>query len=320
MGKGGKYKIRSIIDEKQNQQSGSEASPSVNNAEQLKMWTMNEKDFQFLMKSIDTLSSKYNEINSKVSEVIQFQEKLTQSMDDLSKRVSTLEESAEKKVENGENCDDVHAQIAEVVKECNVLNEAITNDRIIIRNLPIETHKNEKMINSVVKKILRTLNSDILDTQFESFSVHRREEKSANIVVKFSSAMLKTQVVRKYRAVRKELSTTESPFKVENLVDLPLNHPLRGKTVTITNKLSRKNTELIHHARKFVGSHFDFVFDSPEGSIIIKNKDKFHHVQHEEDITALIQSIQEEKFAEDIHQIAEMFKNSKLFQPYSLEN
>jgi hypothetical protein len=317
MGKGGKYKVQQIIDEKQDQHRGGVASPLVRNDGQAKTWSMSEKDFHFLMGIIETLSSQYSEINSKISEVTKFQEKLSESFGDISKRVSVLEENVESIVERGKNCDGIQAQIAEVAKECSVLNHAMDNDRIIIRNLPVEIHRNQMKMNSIVKKILSTLKTDINDTQFETFSEHHREEKSANIVVKFSSAMLKTQVVRKYRAVRKELDINDSPFKVEKLVDLAPNHHLHGKTVSITNKLSKKNTELIHHARKFVGSYFDFVYDSPEGSIIIKNKDKFHQIKHEEDIAELIKGIQFKKISEGIHHLVEKFNSSKFFNSFA---
>lgn len=253
---------------------------------------IDEKIIRRLMESVDALTKKYDLIQEEVSSIKSSQNKLIETQSALNVRVDNIEKNLQN-WRHAHERDEIKEELEEVKKKNDALFMAQGNDRIIMRNFPLEIQSDQQKIRNVIHKVLNVLKIDVSGSHFEAFSVKAADKESANIVVKFSSSMMKSQVVKRYREAKK-IKPFDS-LRVDNLTELAQSHHLSGKSVMISNKLNNHSTRLIFNARKYVNSHFDFVFDSPEGNIFAKVGGSFHKIETDSDIEKLVKKINYEK-------------------------
>lgn len=210
-------------------------------------------------------------------------------------KVQSKVENLEKEVEilkSSNASESIKDDMRELRKKDAMREQSLANDTVTIRSLPLEIIDNNGMLQTVIQKIFGELKMEIFESQYEAYAT--KMKNSAMIVMKFSSGLLKARVVRKFREVKKK-STVEVPFLVEKIVSLPMDHHLNGTTISIVNKLTIHNAQLIQNARQYVKSHFDFVFDTPENAIMVKAEGKFHRIDDEEDLTQLIEKVESQR-------------------------
>lgn len=270
----------------------SEFSPTVNEKSNQNVCPIEEKDIRKLISSVERLTEKYDAIQVEIASIKLSQNKIFESHATLEGRVESLEKDLQVLRETDES-KMIREELEDIKKKNEALYVAQGNDRVVLRNLPLGIHEDQREMKCVIHKVLGALELDIPDSNFEAFSMKAAETQSTNLVVRFSSSMLKTQVVKKFREAKK--SKPFESLRIENFVTLPQNHHLIGKTLMITNKLDHRSTQLILKARKYVSSHFDFVFDSPDGTIFAKIGRNFHKIESEDDIEQLVKKISYEK-------------------------
>lgn len=302
MAKGGKHKKMQTESPKISQDT--DETPTTKTLES-KAWQMSEELFMKLMMSVEAVSVKIEAIQTEVTIVKKTQMEIKESLVSLEKKVENLDMSVEN-VRESPVYEEISENLRKIKTKAYALDQASLNDRLIMRNLPAEITKDKSMMNAVVKKIFASLDVEINDTQFEAFATKAKDEKSANIVMKLSSEMLKSEVVRKFRKVKKEGVS----LLVNKVANISKNHHLNGKQVMIANKLSSYNFQLMQTARKHVPSHFDFVFDTPESSIMVKIGNNFYQIENEEDIECLIENIEKKKAeSEALKKLSEVIRN-----------
>lgn len=114
--------------------------------------------------------------------------------------------------------------------------------------------------------------------------------------IKIASDSTKIKVLKKFKAMKNDPNLGTS-LLVEKHTTLAPNHPLNGIKLSMANKLTAFNVDLINKARNFAPSHFDYVFDSPDGTIKAKiGKDSRPEIiRCEEDIARLVADIEKNR-------------------------
>lgn len=267
------------------ERSDDEVSPkSTQEAKQTKMEERTMEVILAKLEKLDHLEAIQNDIASMKAAQTEF----FSSLKSLGKKVDNLEKDV-KLIKDSQNSDETMKEVKRIQRKNNTLEQSLVNDRIIIRNLPLSVYENKSLMKSTVCKILTTLDLDINEDAYDAYAIKVNSKMCANIVMRFVSTLLKVRVIKKFRGMRRERGN-DCPWLVENIVEIPNDHHLNGKQITIANKLTSANADLIQQARKHVPSHFNFVFDTPEGLIMVKINDKFHKIEAEDDIEQLIGS------------------------------
>jgi archaellum component FlaC len=238
-------------------------------------------------------------IKEEMSGMRKAQESMATSLESIKERVQILEEEVQALKENPptEQLEEVMSQIEEIQRENQILQQMKVNNVIMLRNFPIEIKSNATMMKTAVEKLLNTLELNISANDYEAHAIKVRNKNLAFIQMKFSSDILKVRVLKKFRDMKKSTANTNepAPFLIEKLVELSIDHELNGKVLSIQNKLTRANFDLLNAARKFAPSHFEFVFDSPEGNIMIRANGHIHQVLSEREVNELVKRIDNEK-------------------------
>lgn len=263
-----------------------------------KMSTFTEKDRLALMQMCSEFSSvkadiaAIKAIKEDVAEIKETQSKYLASIEAMESQVERLQRDVDMLKESGVG--NTESELLELRRKNHSMEQLLMNERLVIRNLPIEIKEKKEEVPALVERIFTVLNLDVDCDDFEAYATPTPNKKLAKIEVKFSSAMLKARVLRKFRDVKRR-STDDSPFIVEKIVGLPNDHELNGKLLSITNKLTPHNAQLIKSARKLSPSHFDYAYDSPEGVLFVKIGEKSHRIDDESDIQLLKEEVEKNR-------------------------
>lgn len=262
-----------------------EVSPtSVQDSKVLKMG----ESVQDLLKQI---SSDITEMKKDIKDIKQTQDKYIQKVDVIEARVDNLEKEFE--VMREFTVDDGMIKcVRELQKRNNALEQIALNDRLTMRNLPIEVCNDKDLKNSIVANVFEAIGSSINANQYDTYAFKDKKKNTASVNVKLSTTMDKIQILRKFRETKKKPACA---LLVEKFVNLTPTHNLKGKLITISNQLTATNLHLLKTARKFEKSHFDFVLDTPEGRIMARVNGKFEKIEDEGDIMRLKDQIEEQK-------------------------
>jgi hypothetical protein len=278
-------------------------------------WSMSEDQFFNLLKSIKTLTDMIVSVQTDVVHIKASQEAQSEKFETFRKKIEDIETSFET-LRESTLCEKIKEDVSEIKKTTLALDQEMKNDRLILRNLPLEICDNKTSMNSAIKQIFSALELDINDTQFEAFSTKASDRKSANIVMKFSSSIQKSAIIQKYRKSKQQRSS----LLVSKIFKLPESHSLNGKLIVVANKLSSSNAQLMQNARKYVPSHFSFVYDTPDSKIMVNIGDKFHKIENNHDIANLIGIIDDNRQKQRLFdEVKKMFSESerKMSESYS---
>jgi hypothetical protein len=282
-----------------------EISPdSLQQKKTVKM-NLNPEQVQSMLESINLIPEMsrqikdFQSIKETVSDIQKTQHVIVAAIDTIKERVQALEEevSVLKQHPPSEVLDDIASQVSEVRKENQYLHQLSLNNVLMMRFFPIEVKTDNVMMENALRKIFATLEIEMNPNEYEAHAIKVRNKNLAHIQVKFSSSLLKTKVLKKFREVKKASTNASEPgpFLMERLMSIPSSHDLNGKFLTMQNKLTRANFDLLNAARKYAPSHFEFVYDSPEGIIMARAGGQVHQLFDENDIMELVEKIEEDK-------------------------
>lgn len=270
-------------------------------------WSMSEEQFCSLMKNIKTLTDMIVSVQKDVVHIKISQEAESEKFETFKKKIEDIETSFET-LRESTLCEKIIEDVTEIKKTTLSLDQEMRNDRLVLRNLPLEVCDNKSSMNSAIHKVFSALQLDINDTQFEAFSTKALDRKSANIVMKLSSSIQKSAIIQKYRQSKQQRSS----LLVSKVFKLPQNHSLNGKLIVVANKLSSSNAQLMQNARKYVPSHFNFVYDTPDSKIMVNIGDKFHKIENNHDIANLIGIIDDNRQKQRLFdEMKKMFSESE---------
>jgi hypothetical protein len=164
------------------------------------------------------------------------------------------------------------------------------NDTLFIRNLPREVVDNVMLRNDVIEKIFDTLNINLKSTVYASsaFPQYSLNQQAATVELTLPSSLLKITAMKNFRSIRGDKQNYNGQFLCEKFAELPVGSLLNGKSIMLANKLSQHNLDLAKHARSFVDTHFEFVFETPDSRLLVF-RDGFHPINTTEDVQRLVE-------------------------------
>ena len=306
------HKIDNISNTPKRKQSDTEFSPESSQPQKVqKNMEVSKEDWCEVLSGI----RKINNIETTLGNVMQEMAKLAKSeeLEPLKKDIADIKNSQavfKEKIENIEEriCElesefdtlknsEVEELISEFdeIKTCTQqLSQSNLNNYLIIRHFPLEIKNDRNELIATVKKIFTVLEFDIHPNEYDVMALKVRNKDLAFIQVKFATQLLKSKVIQKFRQMKK-IKANEPQFVVEMFTGLTVSHPLNGTQITMHNRLTKSNVNLLQAARKHVPDYFDFVFDDTDGRILAKSGNSFNTICTNEDISMLIKKIDETK-------------------------
>jgi hypothetical protein len=284
MGKGGKHSKNPDTPAKRGR-SDDEISPNSRQEHKSIKMSISEDELKGLITNVAVMMKTLETIKTSQDNFTAAFMKMDTRMTDLETKVDQIKVACE--------TDDLREQIHMLQRENSTLKQSAkqseVNNIAIIRNLPLEIVGDDESTSKIIQSVLRTLN--VSSVYFEAEAYKARDKKTANITVTFTSAQSKSKVFQKFRKLKND-KVNGSSLLVEKHVNLANEHFLNGKMIMIANKLTKFNADLVKKARDYVPSHFDYVFDSYDGTIKAKIGDKFSTIHDEDDIKQLVEEIE----------------------------
>lgn len=258
-----------------------ETKKMTSELEQLK--NMFENQMTLMKEMAGTIESIQKDVISIKSTNEKFQERLVA----VEERVTKTEEEVEVLKNDGKrHVEETKMELEAIESKFHAYDQSLLNNQLIIRNLPGEIKDSRNSMNTAIERIFQALEIDLNENDYEAYAVANSNKNIACIHMKFASTMLKTRVVKKFREMRKRIDDT--PFIVEKLIGLPTEHELNGKLITISNKLSQHSTKVLQYARKSTPAPFDFVYDTPDGNLMVRFSGKAHRIDSCEEVDKLV--------------------------------
>lgn len=291
--------LQSPAPAKRDRTSDEENSPSL---QQHKQQRMEGDQVEALVKKISefekylTKLNKLDGIESDVQEIRKSQAETSARLEKIEERVVLLETEMEtiKSQQTVGNADEVASEIQHIKSHTQQLAQSNLNNTLIIRNFPSEIQSDKKVMDLVVSNIFRTLELDVHENEYDATAIKVRNKDIAFIQLKLSSQLLKNKVLMKFRHMKKA-AKDEPPFILDKLMKLSEKHELNGTMISMQNKLTKYMYELLQSARKHSPSHFDFVYDDPDGRILAKIGNRFHTISSHEDVAGLVKMVNVDK-------------------------
>lgn len=296
--------LQSPAPAKRDRTSDEETSPIVQQQKQQRM-ELNDDQMTLFFDGLKKISELYHitELNqaklnkldgieSHICEIRKSQTAITEKLESIEGRVASLEGDMEaiKNQQSSSGVDQVVSEVQRIQSHTQQLAQSNLNNILIIRHFPAEISSDKQTMNSVITNIFNTLELDVHQNDYEASAIKLRDKNIAFLQMKFSSQLLKNKVLNKFRHMKKSI-TNEPPFIIDKLMVLPVDHELNGTAISMQNKLTKYNFDLLKSARKHAPSHFDFVYDDPDGRILARVGNRFHTIRNEEDIAELVHQI-----------------------------
>lgn len=233
-------------------------------------------------------SEELEPLRSDIAEIKNSQALIQEKIESIEKRVSDLENDIDELKQS-----DVEGMISDfddIKARTQQLSQSNLNNFLIVRHFPVEIKNDRKELLSCVNKIFTTLEFDINPNEYDVMALKVHNKELAFIQIKFSTQLLKSKVINKFRLM-KRTKANEPQFFVEMFTGLSTDHSLNGTMISMHNRLTKFNVDLLQAARKHVPNHFDFVFDDADGRILAKNGTSFSTICSNQDISKLVAKI-----------------------------
>lgn len=270
-----------------NSEEEEEISPSVLKDSKKSKMGVSDKDFRELSNKVELVLTQLVDVNEKLKALDQIkstQEELVSHVHTIEKRVEKVEKQYDELRESGIN-EQLRAEVEEMKKKIHKMDQESSTE-LIVKNLPLTIIDNQPQLHEVINKLFATINYKIDCDRIELNASKSKDQKSAIVSMNFESPRIKTQVLNNFRDVRKRFKD-DCLFLVHKFVSLPTDHHLNGQSITVANKLTPHFARLMSSAREY-SSHFDFIYDTPKGSIIMRINGKFEPIVTFEDIHRLL--------------------------------
>lgn len=281
MGKSGKLKKThqetSGTPKRDRSEDEEEISPTlVKDPKQQKMG-VSDRDFRELSANVDKILAKLTTVDDKL-------DVLTNSVKVIEKRVDDVEKQCQELRESGGD-ENLRAELNELRGKLNTQEQEASTE-LIVRNLPASVAENQMQLHSIIDKLFSTINVKIDKTNINIAAAQSNDKKSATATLTFQSARIKTDVLFNFRDIRKKFKK-DCLFLVSKFAQLQNDDPLNAKEITISNKLTPYFARLLSYAREN-SSKFEFIYDTPKGSIMMRKDGNFEPVATFEDVYRLI--------------------------------
>lgn len=271
-----------------------ELSPSVIQEPKQQKMGVSDKDFRDLSERVNMILAKLVKVDEKLDtleEIKASQQSLKMSMSAIEKRVDEVEKQCYAIKESDEN-EKLRAELNELKKK-NFKVEQESSCDVVVRNLPLMVLDDHQQLNSIIDNLFA-----IIGIQIDAQSIHiaaskANDKKSAIVTLTFDSAQMKSRVLGNFRDKRKNFKQ-DCPFLVHKFVQLRAEDHLNAKELTMSNKLTPHFARLMSYAREFA-SHFEFIYDTPKGAILMRKNGRFEQVVTTEDVHRVIGDVQRDK-------------------------
>lgn len=270
--------------------SSDENSPTFVQEKKFAKMSIDKTEFEKLMNTVTMMANNMKKLdllesmNTKIEEIVKSNEEVQKEVKEVKSRVDLLERDVASIAERGSD-----TTLCDMKRKIFKLEQEQLNSSLIVKNLPKTLCDSQAARNELLLNIFKAIGYNQAPFFTEETNLSR-DKNSTVIVIKFVSSAIKNEVIKTFRSVKKDANRNQQ-LLVENLTTLPVDHPMNGQYVMMMNKLSSHYTQLITFARKYVGSHFEFVYDSPEGNIVVRCLGNFKKVNTEEDVQMLIQEV-----------------------------
>jgi hypothetical protein len=298
MGRGGKSqqnsKNKSETPKRDRSEEEEELSPSVIQERKQQKMGVSDKDFRDLSERVDKILAKLVEVDEKLvtlEEIKASQQSLKISVSAIEKRVDEVEKKCHAIRESEEN-EKLKAELEELRKKT-LKFEQESSCELIVRNLPLTVLDNRQQLNSIIDKLFGIIDVQIDNQCIQIAAAKANDKKSAMATLTFDSAQMKARVLGNFREKRKNFKQ-DCLFLVHKFIQLQAGDHLNAKEITISNKLTPHYARLISYAREFA-SHFEFIYDTPKGAILLRKNGRFEPVVTTEDVHRLIGEVQRDK-------------------------
>lgn len=265
--------------------------PALKQPEKIrKKMEITEEHWGKIMEAFDNINSMKNTMESIREELAP----LRKAVEDVENRVKRLEEEHVATSKTKERIVEYEREVEQVKSDTQQIK---LNNYLIVRHFPLKLKEDKNELNRTINRLFNILQLDIQTMDYETTAFKVRNKDLSFVQIKFATQMMKAKVLNKFRQTRKN-SDDNIQLLVENLTGLPTNHQLNGQLITMQNKLTRSNVELLKaariHTRKSSSEPgvFDFVYDDAEGKIIAKRGDEFIKIDSLKDIEDLVAKYQ----------------------------
>lgn len=271
-----------------------EISPSVRHKEKERKMIVDEKSFNDLLASVQTIAKQLEVMNGEMRKINQSQDELKQSQEELKQsflgvetRVASLEREVTELRAKEVNVEQLCEKIRILEKKSIINDQAKNNDTLMLRNLPKEVCDDKALLKNVLEKFFDTLNINLTASPYKANAFPVSNNRYATVELKLSSETLKMDAIQNFKKIKGDVSNN-GQLLVEKFVQLPTDSQLNGKILMISNKLTPHYLELVKHARTYVNTHFEFVYETPDGRILVF-RDGFHRIDTMEDVQLLVE-------------------------------
>lgn len=270
-----------------------EISPDSKRKEKVTKMVLSDTDLENLVANVAAIMKNTETMNANIDEIKLSQNKLAESFNNMHVRVTDLEKKVDDLRESRE-IEVLRHELKVIKGQFHALEQSGANNKLFVRNLPLEVIENEETTENVIKSIMNVIGMP--HAYYEAEPRKAPNNQTANVLLTFATDATKSKVMRKFKALKND-KARGSALLVEKHITLARDHTLNGVKVSMANKLTAFNAQLIKEARKFAPSHFEYVFDSPEGLIKVKitNDTSPVTIRCEEDLRKLVEKIENDR-------------------------
>lgn len=221
-----------------------------------------------------------NYLNLKIGEVTKKVDEISNDVENLRTSVNTIKKAVD---ENRASLSYQKRSIDSLKMESNRHEQAVMIRDAVISGLPIITRENVK---SIMEKLSILLAVRFNEADYTAYQRKVNGKNMSNIYVSFNNLQLKKDIREKYKQMKK---AADCLMLVEKLIDLPPDSRFNGKKFSILNKLTKMNMDILNEARKHPNV-FQFSYDSDDGHILVRYKEKIVQVNSIQHVKQLVES------------------------------
>lgn len=157
----------------------------------------------------------------------------------------------------------IRTDLEQAKNEINLLKQEHLSEDFVIYGLPPDVKTEDSAM--IIKNFCGAIETAIEDTDVKKSFTRLIKNKSESIIVgSFSRTEVKQKVMKAFRE--------KKPVPNEDVLDLPLTSPWRGKPITIRNQLTSHNRLLLTEAKKLNEGVFKYIWES-NGKIMVRKDD-----------------------------------------------
>lgn len=260
----------------------------------IRMASTSDEQFKQIIDSLNEINASQKSMEANISQMMKENAEFKQSICEIDQRVKEVEKKIEKiNMIDEESSNEMKSKLLALEAQNNILHQKQLNCNVTIHNLPKHVKEGSENVKKVMQNIIDDLRLNIQPTDYDAYAIETKKKDLAMINVRFESLKMKKMFTEKVRAYKRDKN--ESHLLVEKIIEIPEDHPLNGKKITVTNHLTAYNFMLLQYARKFVPSHFLYAFDNDDGIIKVKIGQSFEKITSTVEVDKLVSKVEADK-------------------------